>query len=56
MWARFEQPQGTDAAQYRVGVKFTDLEPNEVDGFLTRHGIEAATRERTKPAKLKDSA
>lgn len=55
MWARFEQPQGTAAAQYRVGVKFTDLEPKAVDGFMVRHGIEV-TRERTKPAKLKDSA
>jgi hypothetical protein len=41
MWARFEQPQGTAAAQYRVGVKFTDLEPKAVDGFMERHGIEA---------------
>ena len=56
MWARFEQPQGTAAAQYRVGVRFTDLEPKAVDGFMARHGIEAATRARTKPARLKDSA
>ena len=55
MWARFEQPRGTSAAQYRVGVKFTDLEPKAVDGFMARHGIEA-TLERTEPAKLKDSA
>jgi hypothetical protein len=54
MWARFE-PKGTVAAQYRVGVKFTDVESKAVDGFMARHGIEA-TRERAKPAKLKDSA
>jgi hypothetical protein len=41
MWARFEQPQGTAAAQYRVGVKFTDLEPTAIDGFMAQHGIEA---------------
>lgn len=58
MWARFEQPQGAAAAQYRVGVKFTDLEPKAVDAFMARHGIEATreTRERTKAAKLEDSA
>jgi len=43
------------AAQYRVGVKFADLEPEVVEGFMAQHGIEA-TRERAKPAKLKDSA
>jgi hypothetical protein len=53
MWARFEQPQGTAAAQYRVGVKFTDLEPKAVDGFMAKHGIEA-TAERARPAKLQD--
>jgi hypothetical protein len=55
MWARFEQPQGGAAAQYRVGVKFTDLEPKAIEAFMARHGIEPA-RERTKPVKLKDSA
>jgi hypothetical protein len=48
MWARFEQPHGTAAAQYRVGVKFTDLEPKAVDGFMASHGIEATT-ERARP-------
>ena len=55
MWARFEQPQGKAAAQYRVGVKFTDLEPKAVDGFMASHGIEEP-HERTRPAKLQDSA
>ena len=54
MWARFE-PQGSAAAQYRVGVKFTDVETKAVDGFMEQHGIEFA-RERAKPARLKDSA
>jgi hypothetical protein len=54
MWARFE-PKGSGAAQYRVGVKFTDVEAKAVEAFMTRHGIDA-TRERSKPAKLKDSA
>src|SRR5712691_1896771 len=54
MWARFE-PQGSAAAQYRVGVKFTDIETKAVDGFMEQHGIEFA-RERAKPARLKDSA
>jgi hypothetical protein len=40
MWARFEQPQGTAAAQYRVGVKFTDAEEKAIDGFMARHGLE----------------
>ena len=43
MWARFEQPQGTAAAQYRVGVKFTDLEPKAIDGVhgAARHRSDA---------------
>jgi len=55
MWARFEQPQDKAAAQYRVGVKFTDLEPKAIDGFMASHGIEEH-HERTKPARLQDSA
>ena len=54
MWARFEQPRGTAAAKYRVGVKFTDLEPTAIDQFMARHGIED-TRERTTPPRLQDS-
>jgi PilZ domain-containing protein len=54
MWAKFE-PQGTAAAQYRVGVKFTDAEPKAVDAFMARHGIEDL-RERAKAGRLKDSA
>jgi hypothetical protein len=54
MWARFE-PQGPVAAQYRVGVKFTDVEPSVVDEFMAQHGIED-TRERAKDGRLKDSA
>ena len=54
MWARFE-PQGPVAAQYRVGVKFTDVERNAVDDFMAKHGIED-TRERAKDGRLKDSA
>jgi hypothetical protein len=50
MWARFEQPQGTAAAQYRVGVKFTDVEPKAIDGFMERHGIDE------KNDRLQDSA
>ena len=55
MWARFEQPQDKAAAQYRVGVKFTDLEPKAIDGFMASHGIEEAG-ERREPARLQDSA
>jgi hypothetical protein len=55
MWARFEQPQDKAAAQYRVGVKFTDLEPKAIDGFMASHGIEEH-HERTKPGRLQDSA
>jgi hypothetical protein len=55
MWARFEQPHDKAAAQYRVGVKFTDLEPKAIDGFMASHGIEEQ-RERSKPARLQDSA
>jgi len=55
MWARFEQPQDKAAAQYRVGVKFTDLEPKAIDGFMASHGIEEQ-QERNKPARLQDSA
>lgn len=51
MWARFEQPQGKAAAQYRVGVKFTDLEPKAADEFMARHGIAE-----TKSDRLQDSA
>jgi PilZ domain len=54
MWARFE-PKGTAAAQYRVGVKFTDVEPKDVEAFMAKHGIED-TGERAKAAKLQDSA
>jgi hypothetical protein len=54
MWAKFE-PKGPAAAQYRVGLKFTDVEPKAVDRFMARHGIED-TRDRGKSAKLKDSA
>jgi len=50
MWARFEQPQGTAAAQYRVGVKFTDAEEKAIDGFMARHGLEEMN------ASLQDSA
>jgi PilZ domain-containing protein len=50
MWARFEQPQGTAAAQYRVGVKFTDLEASAIDEFMARHGLEEPN------ASLQDSA
>jgi hypothetical protein len=32
-------------------VKFTDLEPKAVDGFMASHGIEATT-DRARPAKL----
>jgi hypothetical protein len=39
VWARFEQPRGTAASQYRVGVKFTESEPQEIETFLTRHGV-----------------
>ena len=45
MWAKFE-PKGTTAAQYRVGVKFTDLEPKVIDEFMEQHGIEATSRKR----------
>jgi hypothetical protein len=54
MWAKFE-PKGTAAAQYRVGVKFTDADVKEVDAFMAQHGIDMSS-ERAKPAKLKDSA
>jgi hypothetical protein len=50
MWARFEQPQGTADAQYRVGVKFTDAEEKAIDGFMARHGLEEMN------AGLQDSA
>jgi hypothetical protein len=55
MWARFEQPQGTSAAQYRVGVKFTDLEPETFEAFMAQYGTQTV-HERTERAKLKDSA
>jgi hypothetical protein len=54
MWAKFE-PNGTAAAQYRVGVKFTDADVKEVDAFMAQHGIDVKG-ERSKPTKLKDSA
>jgi hypothetical protein len=34
IWARFEQPRGAAAARYRVGVKFTDVEPRDIDDFI----------------------
>jgi hypothetical protein len=52
MWARFEA--GGGAAQYRVGVKFTDVEPKAAEGFMAQHGIEPASK--TKSGKLRDSA
>jgi hypothetical protein len=39
VWARFEQPHGTAASQYRVGVKFTESEPQAIESFLVRHGV-----------------
>jgi chemotaxis protein histidine kinase CheA len=43
IWARFEQPRGTAAARYRVGVKFTDIEEKALEGLMKRHGIAEAT-------------
>ena len=42
MWARFEQPRGTAAARYRVGVKFTDIEAKALEKLMSRHGIAEA--------------
>jgi hypothetical protein len=53
MWARFEP--GAATAQYRVGVKFTDVEAKAVEAFMERHGIEPSAT-KTKPTRLKDSA
>ena len=44
MWAQFEQGRGKAAPRYRVGVKFTDIEPKAVEALLTRHGIAGAPR------------
>jgi hypothetical protein len=55
MWARFEQPEGATAAHYRVGLKFTDLEPEALDAFMAPYGIQTM-HERARRAKLKDSA
>jgi PilZ domain-containing protein len=42
MWARFEQPNGTSAAHYRVGVKFTEVDTETVATFLAGSQIVAA--------------
>ena len=38
IWARFEQPRGTIAARYRVGVKFTDIETKTLETLMAEHG------------------
>jgi len=55
VWALFEQPRGTAAARYRVGVKFTEIAPKAVEAFLRRHGIEAPEGS-LEPAKLEETA
>jgi hypothetical protein len=39
MWARFEQPRGRSASHYRVGVKFTEVEPQAIETLLIQHGL-----------------
>jgi hypothetical protein len=43
IWARFEQPRGAAAARYRVGVKFTEVEPDAIDEFI-QQGLVLATQ------------
>jgi hypothetical protein len=42
MWARFEPAKGADAAHYRVGVRFTDVDAKTVDEFLAGQGAAQA--------------
>jgi len=42
IWARFEQPRGAAAARYRVGVKFTEVEPDAIDDFIQQGLVLAA--------------
>jgi hypothetical protein len=44
MWARFEQARGAAAAHYRVGVKFTDVDPQTVEAFLSGDGMAQPAR------------
>ena len=41
VWALFEQPQGTTAALYRAGIRFTEVDLPAVDSFLAMQGVPA---------------
>jgi hypothetical protein len=44
MWARFEPAKGSAEACYRVGVKFTDVDQQSVEAFLSDPGVAEASR------------
>ncbi len=39
IWALFEHPQGTNAALYRAGIRFTEVDLPAVDSFLAVQGV-----------------
>ena len=38
IWVRKEQPQGRNAAQYRAGVQFTQVDQGAIEAFIIRRG------------------